>query len=320
MKAARKVGHRRQLVRCGHPAAIPPQSRRASDPARCGDARAVSGQWRGSGGADARTGADVPTLTGPGFVLTSGAQVAPTCGAEARGPRRASEARAPAPVGAMEVLVLRSRSSRCQRLGAERPPLHALTRRRPGTLSPHKAVAPATAGAPKAATPTPSSPAATRRASRPSSPHMSQVPAVQRLLRPRPSSTAPQRAPCQPVDAAHGPAGGHAACPHQEQPPPRLSAEDTARANRPSKGPRPQSIKGGSSNSLGKGALARKQLLFYPPASFKRRQKNTKQSYTGGLIIRHVCSPRPPSSSTPRPRNPPPLGRRASDRQRPPAT
>ena len=118
----------------------------------------------------------------------------------------------------------------------------------------------------------------------------------------------------------HGPAGGHAACPHQEQPPRRLSAEDTPWANRPSKGPRPQSIKGGPSNSLGKGALARKQLLFYPPASFKRRQKNTKQSYTGGLIIRHVCSPRPPSSSTPRPRNPPPLGRRASDRQRPPAT
>ena len=118
----------------------------------------------------------------------------------------------------------------------------------------------------------------------------------------------------------HRPAGGHPACPHREQPPSRLSAEDTPWANRPSKGPRPQSIKGGSSNSLGKGALARKQLLFYPPASFKRRQKNTKQSYTGGLIIRHVCSPRPPSSSTPRPRNPPPLGRRASDRQRPPAT
>ena len=69
-------------------------------------------------------------------------------------------------------------------------------------------------------------------------------------------------------------------------PPPRLSAEDTPWANRPSKGPRPQSIKGESSNSLGKGALTRKQLLFYPPASFKNRQKNTKQSYKGRLIIR----------------------------------
>ena len=83
-----------------------------------------------------RTGADVPTLTGPDFVLTSGAQVAPTCGAVAGGPRRASGARASAAVGAMAVLVLRSRSSRCQRLGAERPPVHATSRSNPATLLP----------------------------------------------------------------------------------------------------------------------------------------------------------------------------------------
>ena len=100
------------------------------------------------------------------------------------------------------------------------------------------------------------------------------------LPRRTPSSAAPHQAHDR-RGAAHGPAGGHAACPHQEQPPPRLSAEDTARSNRPSKGPRRQSIKGGPSNSLGKGALARKQLLFYPPASFKRRQK-TRSNLTKG--------------------------------------
>ena len=49
----------------------------------------------------------------PDFVLTSGAQVAPTCGAVAGGPRSASGARPSAAVGAMSFLVLRSRSSRC---------------------------------------------------------------------------------------------------------------------------------------------------------------------------------------------------------------
>ena len=90
-----------------------------------------------------RYGADVPTLTGPDFVLTSGAQVAPTCGAVAGGPRRASGARPSAAVGAMAVLVLRSRSSRCHRLSVERPPVHATARSDPATL-PYKAVAPAT--------------------------------------------------------------------------------------------------------------------------------------------------------------------------------
>ena len=84
-----------------------------------------------------RYGADVPTLTGPDFVLTSGAQVAPTCGAVAGEPRRASGARASAAVGAMSFLVLRSRSSRCQRLSAERPPVHATARSDPTTLPPH---------------------------------------------------------------------------------------------------------------------------------------------------------------------------------------
>ena len=104
-----------------------------------------------------------------------------------------------------------------------------------------------------------------------------------------------RRPPCPQVDADPALLEVMQRAPTGSNPPPRLSAEDTPWANRPSKGPRPKSIKGGSSNSLGKSALARKQLLFYPPASFKRRQKNTKQSYTGGLIIRHVCSPRRPN-------------------------
>ena len=83
-----------------------------------------------------RYGADVPTLTGPDFVLTSGAQVAPTCGAVVGEPRRANGARASAAVGAMSFLVLRSRSSRCHRLGVERPPVHATARSNPATLLP----------------------------------------------------------------------------------------------------------------------------------------------------------------------------------------
>ena len=109
---------------------------------------------------------------------------------------------------------------------------------------------------------------------------LSQRPGGPGLPRRTPSSAAPHQAHGRRGDA-HGPAGGHAACPHREQPPPRLSAEDTPWANRPGKGLRPKSIKGGSSNSLGKGALAGKQLLFYPPASFKRRQK-TQSNLTKG--------------------------------------
>ena len=106
---------------------------------RAGRQRAVAGERRRR----RRYGADVLTLTSPDFVLTSGAQVAPTCGAVARGLRRASGARASAAVGAMAVLVLRSRSSRCHRLSVERPPVHATAHSNLATL-PYKAVAPAT--------------------------------------------------------------------------------------------------------------------------------------------------------------------------------
>ncbi len=54
---------------------------------RTGRQRAAAGERRRG----RRTGADVPTLTSPDFVLTSGAQVAPTCGAVAGGPRPPSE-------------------------------------------------------------------------------------------------------------------------------------------------------------------------------------------------------------------------------------
>ena len=66
---------------------------------RAGRQRAVAGEGMPGGTAGERRrgrriGADVPTLTSPDFVLTSGAQVAPTCGAVAGGHRRAGDARA----------------------------------------------------------------------------------------------------------------------------------------------------------------------------------------------------------------------------------
>ena len=182
MKAAREVGCRRQPARCGR---------------RTGRQRAVAGEGTpdetaGERRRGRRYGADVPTLTGPDFVLTMwGASCpdvwsrgrrasprqrgsclgrrrsdvvpgptkpvqplsAPRRGASSRTchrpqrPRnpppqsrrasdRASGARASAAVGAMSFLVLRSRSSRCQRLSVERPPVHATRRGDPATLPP----------------------------------------------------------------------------------------------------------------------------------------------------------------------------------------
>ena len=112
----------------------PPRSPLPTKPSRSDRQR--PGKTAGERRRGRRYGADVPTLPSPDFVLTSGAQVAPTCGAVAGGRRRASGARASAAVGAMAVLVLRSRSSRCQRLSVERPPVHATARSDPATLPP----------------------------------------------------------------------------------------------------------------------------------------------------------------------------------------
>ena len=96
MKAAKEVGCRRQPVRW----------RRSCIAAhfgamwrRAGRQRAVAAEGMPGGTAGERRrgrriGADVPALTSPDFVLTSGAQVAPTCGAVAGGHRRAGDARA----------------------------------------------------------------------------------------------------------------------------------------------------------------------------------------------------------------------------------
>ena len=176
----------------------PPRSPPPTKPSRSDRQR--PGETAGERRRGRRYGADVPTLTGPDFVLTSGAQVAPTCGAVAGGPRRASGARASAAVGAMAVLVLRSRSSCCHRLSVERPPLHAPTRRHPATL-PYKAVAPATprrrestgrGGVPPPTWPSRSDPQHSRRG---------------------------KEAPMPAGGRRPGPAGGHATCPHREQPP-----------------------------------------------------------------------------------------------------
>ena len=78
--------------------------------------------------------------------------------------------------------------------------------------------------------------------------------------------------------------------PHQEQPPPRLSA---------GRHPLGQPAQQGTQTAVNQRRIIQqlrqerpasgKQLLFYPPASFKRRQKNTKQSYKGRLIKWHFC-------------------------------
>ena len=72
----------------------------------------------------------------PGLCSDKWGASCPDCGAVAGGRRRASGARPSAAVGAMAVLVLRSRSKRCRRLGAERPPVHATARSDPATIPP----------------------------------------------------------------------------------------------------------------------------------------------------------------------------------------
>ena len=131
MKAAKEVGHRRQPVRwrrsccagerplCrGHPATLPPQSRRA----------ATARTRRDSGG-----GAEVRApyrrrrahSHRPGLCSDKWGASCPDVWSRGR--------RASAAVGGRwsDVLVLRSRSSRCHRLGVERPPVHATARSDP---------------------------------------------------------------------------------------------------------------------------------------------------------------------------------------------
>ena len=122
---------------------------RRRDMARTGRQRAVAGEGTlgetaaGERRRGCRTGADVPTLTGPDSVLTSGAQVAPTCGAVVGGPRRASGARASAAVGAMAVLVLRSGPAADSASARSVPPYMRPPAATP-QHAPYKAVAPAT--------------------------------------------------------------------------------------------------------------------------------------------------------------------------------
>ena len=182
MKAAKEVGHRRQPVRCGHPATLPPHGRSAPAtrrdsggaearapirrrrahshrPGLCSDkwgascpdvwsrGRRASPRQRGSCLGRRRSDV-VPGPTKPVQPLSTPQRGASsrTCHRPQR-PRnpppqsrrasdRASGARASAAVGAMSFLVLRSRSSRCQRLGVERPPVHATARNDPATLPP----------------------------------------------------------------------------------------------------------------------------------------------------------------------------------------
>ena len=101
---------------------------------RMGRQRAVAGE--GTPGETAagerrrgrRIGADVPALTNPDFVLTSGAQVAPTVEPWPAGIAALAVLVPMAAVGAMSFLVLRSRSSRCRH---RNPPPTWPSRQRP---------------------------------------------------------------------------------------------------------------------------------------------------------------------------------------------
>ena len=252
MKAAKEVGHRRQPVRwrrsccagerplCrGHPATLPPQSRRAataSDPADSGgaEARAPIRRRRAHshrpGLCSDKWGASCPD------VWSRGRRASPRQRGSCLGRRRSDVV--PGPTKPVQPLSppRRGASSRtCHRPQRPRnPPLQGRAQATPGL----------------------------RRGKEAPMPAGGRRPALLEIM---------QRAPTR------------------SNPPPRLSAEDTPWANRPSKGPRRQSIKGEPSNSLGKGAPARKQLLFYPPASFKRRQKTQSNLTKGGLIKQHFC-------------------------------
>ena len=253
------------------PRSPPPTKPSRSDRQRPGET-AAGERRRGR-----RYGADVPTPTGPDFVLTSGAQVAPTCGAVAGGPRRASGARASAAVGAMAVLVLRSRSSCCHRLSVERPPLHAPTRRHPATL-PYKAVAPAT---PR------------RRESRVAArgiPHpFAQRPPAQQTRKGGPLPAGGRRP---------GPAGDHATCPHREQPPPSPICGRHPLGQPTQQGTQAAVNQRRIIQQPRQGCPHQETIAVLPPGQLQKPTKNTKQSYKGRLIIRHFCSPGRPSSPT----------------------
>ena len=233
----------------------PPRSPPPTKPSRSDGQR--PGETTGERRRGRRTGADVPTLTSPDFVLTSGAQVAPTCGAEARGPRRASGARASAAVGAMAVLVLRSRSSRCHRPRRGASPLACTYPPPPHNPPPTK--------------PSRSDPQHSRRG---------------------------KEAPMPAGGRRPGPAGGHATCPHREQPP---SSPICGRH------PLGQPTQQGTQAAVNQrriiqqprqGCPRQETIAVLPPGQLQKPTKNTKQSYKGRLIIRHFCSPGRPSSPT----------------------
>ncbi len=281
-----------------------------------------------------RYGADVPTLTSPDFVLTSGAQVAPTCGAVARGLRRASGARASAAVGAMAVLVLRSRSSRCHRLSVERPPVHATAHSDPATL-PYKAVAPATPQPPtvipakagihraaRGAIPYVRPPAPTPRPS----PHMAVAPATRRsqgqhqrpqvrtLLAPlqrrqnclvpatrRSRPTSPHSVVSSAAPSAWPPGRCTRPCWRSCSVPPPGATPSSPICGRHPLG---QPARQGTQTEVNQrriiqqprqGCPRRETIAVLPPGQLQKTTKNTKQSYKGRLIIRHFCSPRRPS-------------------------
>ena len=134
MKAAREVGCRRQPARCGR---------------RTGRQRAVAGEGTpdetaGERRRGRRYGADVPTLTGPDFVLTMWGASCPDVWSRGR---RASPRQRGSCLGRRRSDVVPGPTKPVQPLSAPRRGASSRTCHRrgdPATL-PHKAVAPATA-------------------------------------------------------------------------------------------------------------------------------------------------------------------------------
>ncbi len=243
-------------------------------------------------------------VTGPDFVLTSGAQVAPTCGAVARGPRRASGARASAAVGAMSFLVLRSRSSRCQRLSVERPPVHATARSNPATTHHHSRTpqrhsresgnpgwGPRLEGSGSPPPPTSPSTGSYAKVSEGGNPGWRRGaghPSPHRASDPRHTRRG-KEAPMPAGGRRPGPAGDHAACPHQEQPP---SSPICGRH------PLGQPAQQGTQTAVNQrrtiqqprqGCPRQETIAVLPPGQLQKTTKNTKQSYKGRLIKQHFC-------------------------------
>ena len=235
---------------------------------RAGRQRAVAGEGMPGGTAGERRrgrriGADVPTLTSPDFVLTSGAQVAPTCGAVAGGHRPRWRCSCQWPP-----------SGRCRSWSYEAGPA-ADSASAPSALPYMR---------PPAATPQPSPPQR-RRASDPGSPLVADAMPVDPTCKPRPGSrrSAGRRRP----------AGAHTgAVPSRVPAVPRK--ETWAQLSFPHPTPRHSRLRGNP--GTGQSGVSPTPLLpRNPPPTRPSRQRPGIQGRGRAACLPPPCSPPPPT-------------------------